>query len=77
MLIHKVNDRVAFGTHDELTGTIVGHGIMVSPAGSTLLTYAIRLDEQFQGFVGDDYHPNKSFISTMLACSDGVKPEAK
>lgn len=69
MLIHKINDRVKFGNKGKLTGTIVGHGTMVSPGGSTLLTYAVRLDKHVQGYL----KPSQSFISTMLVCRERVE----
>lgn len=71
MSILPTNARVKFGDGNKITGTIVGHGTMLSNL-TTIVTYAIRLDEQFQGYVGDDNHPNTSYISTMLICADGV-----
>lgn len=65
MLILKVTDRVKFG---KTTGTIVGHGTMKSPGGSAVLTYAVRLDGEFRGYIGK----TGNYVSTLLVCADGV-----
>lgn len=67
MKILAIDDKVEFGSKNRLAGTIVGHGTMKTPGGSTVPTYAVRLDKQFQGYLD-----NGSFISTMLICADGV-----
>lgn len=67
MIILRVNDRVKFGDRNSKTGTIVGHGTMLTPGGSIVFTYAVRLDEQFQGHISSGH-----FISTLLVCADGV-----
>lgn len=72
MQILKINDRVKFGNRNEITGTIVGHCTMLSHGKSVqLLTYAVRLDDEFQGYVQRN-GCESSFISTMLVCADGV-----
>jgi hypothetical protein len=69
MQLLKINDRVEFGNARELTGTIVGHGTMQSPGGSTIATYLVRLDEKFQGHLDQAMH---TFISTLVLCADGA-----
>lgn len=71
MTILKIGDRVRFGDGGKITGTIAGHGTMVSLGGSTILTYAVSLDQQFRGHIinGNKY---ASFVSTLLVCADGV-----
>jgi hypothetical protein len=72
MSILPTNARVKFGNKDAITGKIVGHGTMLTPSRITVVTYAIELDDKFQGYIGDEKHPNTSFISTLLVCADGV-----
>ena len=68
MIILALNDRVKFGDRNLTAGTIVGHGTMKTPGGLTVLTYAVRLDEQFQGHITK----NGPFVSLLLVCADGV-----
>ena len=72
MSILPTNARVKFGSTDTITGKIVGHGTMLSPSGTTIVTYAIELDEEFQGYISNKNHHNLSFISTLLVSADGV-----
>ena len=69
MTLLKIGTRVKFGS---IPGTVVGHGTMQSPGGTTIATYAVRLDEKFRGYLRHSDPPNASYISTMLVCADGV-----
>jgi hypothetical protein len=71
MEILPIGTPVKFGNGDKITGTIVGHGTMMSPSKATYVTYAVRLDEQFQGWLGAESWW-ASYISTLTVCADGV-----
>lgn len=74
MLI-KVNKRVKFGSGGMITGTVVGHGTMMSRGNMLMTTYAIRLDEEFRGYIqaeADKPGYLGSYVSTLVVCTDGV-----
>jgi hypothetical protein len=45
---------------------------MQSPAGSTIATYLVRLDEQFQGYIHQAKTGKNTFVSTLILCADGA-----
>jgi hypothetical protein len=71
MIILATNTRVKFGNRNEKTGTIVGHCTMMRPTGTTILAYAILLDEEWQGYINHDSGKG-SYVSTLLVNAESV-----